>query len=383
MATKLPSGSYRPFTPSIRLKANSVTVDLKEYPMESKDFLHKLLETPSPTGAEQQVQRLVRDRMKKYADLIETDLHGNVIAAVNPKASRKIMLAGHCDQIALMIRHISSDGFLYVSALGGVDIGVLHGARVMVHGRKMVVGIVGRKPIHAQSSEERDRTKNDIDKIWIDIGAKNRKEAEKVVAIGDTITFQLSVLELGNNLICCPGLDDKVGLFVAMETLRLCASKKLHVGLYAVSTVQEEVGLRGATTSAYSIHPEVGIAIDVTHASDNPGNENTKATPCVLGSGPTIPSGPNINPVVEKMLKEAAKKTRSPFQLAPSTRPLGNDANSIQIARGGVAAAALGIPNRYMHTQVEVCSYKDIESAIKILTHFVTSITAKTDFRPL
>lgn len=352
--------------------------------MESKDFLHKLLTTPSPTGAEQPIQRIVRDRMKRYADVIETDLHGNVIAVLNPKAPTKIMLAGHCDQIALMIRHISSEGYLYVSALGGIDVGVLHGSRVTVYSEKgPIPGIIGRKPIHAQSSEERDKTKNDIEKIWIDIGAKNKKEAEKRVQIGDTATFHLSVLEFGNQLISAPGLDDKVGLFVAMETLRVCSSKKLSVGLYAVSTVQEEVGLRGAATSAYGINPQVGIAIDVTHASDNPGNENTKMTPCKLSGGPTIASGPNVNPVVEKMLRASAKKTRSPFQIAPSTRPLGNDANSIQMARGGVAAAAIGIPNRYMHTQVEVCSYRDLSYAIKILAHFIGSITAKTDFRPM
>jgi putative aminopeptidase FrvX len=351
--------------------------------MESKDFLHKILHTPSPTGAEQPVQRIIRERMKEYADVVETDLHGNVIAILNPKAERKVMLAGHCDQIALMVRHISAEGFLYVAALGGIDVGVLHGARVTVHAEKgPIQGVIGRKPIHAQSSDERDKSRNDIEKIWIDIGAKNRKDAEKRVKIGDVITFQLSVLEFGDQLFSSPGLDDKVGLFVAMETLRMCASKKLSVGLYAVSTVQEEIGLRGATTAAYGINPEVGIAIDVTHASDNPGNENSKATPCHLGRGPTIPSGPNVNPVVEKMLKDSAKKTRSPFQLAPTTRPLGNDANSIQTARGGVAAGALGIPNRYMHTQAEVCSYRDIELAIKILAHFVCSITAKTDFRP-
>lgn len=352
--------------------------------MESKAFLHNLLTTPSPTGAEQPIQRIVRDRMKKYADKIETDLHGNVIAILNPKASRRVMLAGHCDQIALMVRHITSEGFLYVSSLGGIDVGVLPGSRVTVYTEKGAIpGVIGRKPIHAQSSEERDKSKNDIEKIWIDIGAKNKKEAEKKVKIGDTATFHLSVLELGNQLFTAPGLDDKVGLFVAMEALRVCSAKKLSVGLYAVSTVQEEVGLRGAATSAYGIHPEVGIAIDVTHASDNPGNENSKATPCALGSGPTIASGPNVNPVVEKMLKDSAKKTGTPFQLAPSTRPLGNDANSIQVARGGVAAAALGIPNRYMHTQAEVCSYQDLEYAIKILAHFIGSISAKTDFRPM
>lgn len=293
------------------------------------------------------------------------------------------MLAGHCDQIALLVRHITPDGFLYVSALGGIDVGVLHGARVTIHSEKSTVqGVIGRKPIHYQSSDERERSKNDIEKIWIDIGAKNKKEAEKLVSVGDVGTFQLGVMELGNNLISSPGLDDKVGLFVAMETLRVCSQKSLSVALYAVSTVQEEVGLRGAATSAFGINPEVGIAIDVTHASDNPGNENSKATPCRLGAGPTITSGPNTNPVVEKLLKDAAKKTKVPYQPAPSPRPLGNDANAIQLARGGVAAASIGIPNRYMHTQVEICSYKDLEHSVKLLSYFVSHITPKTDFRP-
>jgi len=357
--------------------------------MESKDFLHTLLLTPSPTGAEQRIQRVVRDRMKQYADSIETDLHGNVIVAINPTAERRIMLAGHCDQIALMVRFISAEGYLYVSALGGIDVGALHASKVTVHSETgPIPGIIGRKPIHAQSAEERDRTKNDIEKIWIDIGARSKREAEKRVKLGDTVTFELGVLELGNNLFASPGLDDKVGLFVALETLRVCSSKKRalknsSVGLFSVSTVQEELGLRGSQTSAYGVDPIVGIAIDVTHSTDNPGNENTKATPCLLGAGPTISNGPNINPVVESMLKAAAKKTRSPFQISPSTRPLGNDANSIQTSRAGVAAAAIGIPNRYMHTPVEVCSYKDLEWAVKILSQFMVSITPKTDFRPL
>jgi len=351
---------------------------------DPKQFLHELLMTPSPTGDERRVQRIVRNRMKRYADSIETDLHGNVIVGINTKASRRVMLAGHCDQIALMVRHISNEGYVYVAALGGIDVGVLHGTRVTIHGEKgPIEGVIGRKPIHAQSTEERERLKNDIEKIWIDIGAKNKRDAEKLVKIGDAATFRLEITELANGLISSPGLDDKVGLYVAMEVLRICSSKKLGVALYSVSTVQEEVGLRGAATSAYQINPEVGIAIDVTHATDNPGNENTKATPCKLGGGPTITSGPNTNPVVEQMLKAAAKRAKVPFQPAPSSRPLGNDANTIQLARGGVAAASIGIPNRYMHSQAEICSYKDLEAAIKLLVEFVSSITPKTDFRPM
>ncbi len=351
---------------------------------KSKDFLFKLLTTPSPTGFEQWIQRVVRDQMKKYADTIETDLHGNVIVGINTKAKRRVMLAGHCDQIGFMVKHITKDGFVYLAPLGGIDTGVLFGAHLTIHADKgPVEGVVGRKPIHAQTGEERDRAKAEMDKIWLDIGAKNEKEALKRIAIGDPVTFKLGVTELGNDLIVSPGLDDRVGLFVAMEALRLCAEGKLNVGLYAVSTVQEEVGLRGARTAAFSVDPEVGIAIDVAHAYDNPGHDANKSSPCKLGGGPGITRGPHTNPVVERALVAAAKKSKIPWQPSPSSGMLGNDANAIQVSRGGVATASIGIPNRYMHTQVEICSLKDLEHSAKLLAAFVKSIDAKADFRPL
>ncbi len=352
---------------------------------ESKKFLYDVLATPSPTGFEQPVQRIVRDRMAKYADSVETDLHGNVIVGVNTKATRKVMLAGHCDQIGFMVKHIAKDGFVYVSSIGGIDAGVLPGARVTIHAKKgPVQGVFGRKPIHQQSSEERDKMKLDTEKCWIDIGAKDQKEAEKKITIGDPATFYLESFELSDDLICAPGLDDKVGLFVAMEALRLVAEskKKLEVALYAVSTVQEEVGLRGAKTSAYGIDPEVGIAIDVTFSSDNPAAENSKAVPCKLGSGPAICRGPNVNPVVEQLLFDVAKKGKIPHQPSPESRLLGNDANAIQVSRAGVAAGSIGIPNRYMHTQIEVCSLKDLEASAKLLAGFTQAISKKTSFIP-
>jgi putative aminopeptidase FrvX len=351
---------------------------------ESKAFLHELLLTPSPTGYEEKIQKVVRTHMKPYAETIETDLHGNVIIGINTSAKRKVMLAGHCDQIGLMVKHINKDGFIYVSALGGIDVGVLPGTHCTIHTASgEVQAIVGRKPIHAQTAEERGKVSNDLDKIWLDIGAANQKEAQKKVQIGDSITFKLQITELGKDLISAPGLDDKVGVFIAMEALKMCAKAKLNVGFYAVSTVQEEVGLRGAKTAAYSIDPTVGIAIDVTHATDNPGSTNPIATVCKLGSGPAISRGPNTNPVVEKMLVASAKKFKIPHQLAPSASLLGNDANAIQVSRGGVATASIGIPNRYMHTQVEVCSYSDLVNSSKLLAEFIKSINDKTDFRPM
>lgn len=350
---------------------------------EPKEFLYNLLNSPSPTGFEEQIQDVVRKRMKKYADSIETDLHGNVIVGVNTKAKRRVMLAGHCDQIGFMVKHIAKDGFVYLAALGGIDGGVLPGSYLTIWGEKGAVqGIFGRKPIHQQTGAERDQMKIDLDKFWVDIGAKNQKEAEKRIKVGDFATFKLGVTELSSDLICSPGLDDKVGLFIAMETARLCSESKLNVAVYAASTVQEEVGLRGAKTAAYSIDPEVGIAIDVTHASDNPANENAKTVPCKLGEGPSIYAGPNINPVVYRMLVAAAKKNKLKSQIAPAAALLGNDANAIQVSKGGVAAASLGIPNRYMHTQIEVCSLADLESSAKLLAAFIKDIKPSTDFRP-
>lgn len=349
----------------------------------SRQFLNDLLLTPSPTGFEREIQRVVRKHMKPYADSIELDLHGNLIVAINPKASRRIMLAGHCDQIGFMVKHISNEGFIYVMALGGIDVGVMHGAQVTIHtAKKKIAGVVGRKPIHAQSGEERDKTKNDIEKVWIDIGAKNKKEAEKQVAIGDPVTYKLETTELSNNLLAAPALDDKSGLWVVMETLKILSKSKLNVGVYSVSTVQEEVGLRGAKTAAYSVDPEVGIAVDVTLATDNPGHDGTKTVPCVLGKGPGISKGPNTNPVVGEMLIEAAKKGKIPYQLEPAGRPLGNDANAMQLNKGGVATASVAIPCRYLHTQVEMVNLDDMTNSAKLLAQFIKSIGPRTDFRP-
>lgn len=351
---------------------------------ESKEFLYELLRTPSPTGFESQIQKVVKKHMSSFADEIDSDLHGNLYVSINPKAQRKVMLAGHCDQIGFMVKHITKEGFLYVASLGGIDGGVVPGSTVHIHTKSGIVpAVFGRKPIHHQSSDERSKMSIDLDKAFLDAGFSSEKEAKKKIEIGDPVTYKPEILELNSDFFCAPGVDDKVGVFIAMETLKLCVKAKLNVGLVAVSTVQEEVGLRGARTAAYKVDPEVGIAIDVTHATDNPGSDNAKAVPCKLGAGPAISRGPNTNPVVERMLLASAKKAKIPYQISPSGALLGNDANAIQVSRSGVATASIGIANRYMHTQVEVASFKDLVNSAKLLSEFVKSITAKTDFRPV
>ena len=349
----------------------------------SKDFLYKLLQTPSPSGFEQKIQRVVKKRMESYAESMHIDLHGNLIVGYNTDAKLKVMLAGHCDQIGFMVKHVSKEGYIYVGKVGGIDTHVLPGTIVAIQSEKGVIqGVMGKTPIHLTSADERAKLAIDMDKVWIDIGAKDEKDALKKVSIGDPVVFQPVITELQNGLISGPGLDDRVGLFVAMEAFRLLAKKSTKVGVYAVSTVQEEVGLRGARTAAHSIDPTVGIAIDVTFADDNPGKGKAKLSPCSLGKGPCVVRGPNINPIVEKRLMAAAKKAKIAIQPQVSSGLLGNDANAIQVSRDGVATGSIGIPNRYMHTQVEVVSLKDLENSAKLLAEFVRGITPSTSFIP-
>lgn len=351
---------------------------------ESYEFLRALEETASVTGAEQPAARLVRQRMKPWADTVSTDMHGNVIVCANPEGSPRVMLAGHMDQIGMMVHHVSDDGFLYFKAVGGIDATVLPGARLTVHARKGPVhGVIGRKPIHLMKPEERNSAKIELQDLWIDIGAGSRREALKRVEIGDVVTFALGVTRLGDDLIASPGLDNKVGTFVVMEALRLAVeSKKLKCALYAVATVAEEIGLRGAQTSCYGIDPQVGIAVDVTHASDNPGVDKKQMGDIRLGSGPVLERGPNINPVLFDLTLQTARKKKIVHQVAAAPGATGTDANAIQISRAGVATGLISIPNRYMHTPVEVCSLKDLDACVRLLAELVLRIDSKLDLTP-
>ena len=351
---------------------------------ESLAFLEDLLSAPSPSGFEQPVQQIVRDYAKPWADEIRTDVHGNVIAAKNPDAEPRVMLAGHCAQIGLMVQHITDEGFLNFSAIGGVDVALLPGTRVYIHAAGgSVLGVIGRKAIHLLEPEERKKPEIKIHKLWIDIGAENKEAAQKLVQVGDPITFELAMHRLVDDLVAGPGFDDKVGAFVVMETLRLVQDRSLDCALYCVSTVQEELGLRGARTSCFGVDPQVGIAVDVTHASDYPEAEKAVTGEIKLGQGPTIARGANINPVLHQLLLKAAQDNNIPYQPEPAPKATGTDANVMQISRAGVAAALISIPNRYMHTPVEVVSLSDLENAARLLTEVVARIDGQIDFIPM
>ncbi len=352
----------------------------------SRAFLQKLLDTPSPSGAEQAIQAAVRGWATPFADEVRTDRHGNVIAARYPvqrgPATPRLMLAGHCDQIGLMVQHIDSDGFLYVQPIGGWDMQILLGQYLTICAKGgPIIGVVSRKAPHLLTNEDRNKVPQFQD-IWVDIGAKNREEAEGLVRLGDVVTFALGMRELCNGLVAAPGLDDKVGVWVVMEALRLLHDRPVQVEVFAVSTVQEEIGLRGATTSAYGIHPTVGIAVDVCHATDTPGNDKKQMGETKVGAGPALFRGPNINPRVEERLEEAGKRLEIAVQVRGAPRATGTDANAMQLSRDGVATAIIGIPNRYMHSPVETVSLEDLDCAARLLAEFCATVTPEMDWTP-
>lgn len=348
----------------------------------SLGFLKSLLQTPSPSGFEQQIQEVVRTWAKPLADEIRTDRHGNVIAVRNPDGKPRIMLAGHCDQIGLMVQHVDDNGFLYVQPIGGWDMQILLGQNLTVWTRQGPIdGVLSRKATHLLTNEERNKVPQFTD-IWIDIGAKNKEETESLVTPGDAVTVALGVRDLRNGLVTSPGLDDKVGVWTVMETLRLLQGKALQAAVYCVSTVQEEIGLRGATTSAYGIHPAIGIAVDVCHATDTPGNDKKQVGDTRLDLGPVVFRGANINPRVFDLLEKTAKDREIGVQVRGQPRATGTDANAIQLSRDGVAAGLIGIPNRYMHSPVEIVCLDDLDKAAQLLAEFCQSVTPQMDWTP-
>lgn len=244
-----------------------------------------------------------------------------------------------------------------------------------------IQGVVSRKAPHLLTPEERNKVPQFTD-VWVDIGAKNLDEAASLVKHGDPITISLGYRPMRNGLAASPAMDDKVGLWVAMEALRLLKDRPRRAAVYSVSTVQEEIGLRGAATSAYGVNPHVGIAIDVCHSTDTPSNEKKQLGDVKLGAGPVMFRGPNINPRVLEELEAAAARLSIPVQVRGAPRATGTDANAIQICRDGVATALIGIPNRYMHSPVEMVHLDDLNNAARILAEFCASVTAQTSWIP-
>ena len=353
---------------------------------ESLKFLEQLLDAPSPSGYEQPAQRVFRGYVASFCDELTTDVMGNVLARISGKGKNlpRVMIVGHTDEIGLQIKYIDDKGFLDFAAVGGVDAHLTPGKRVAVHTANGVLsGVIGKKPIHLMDNKDRE-TVVKLESQYIDIGASDKKEAQKLVRVGDAVTFESTFTRLQNDLVSSRGFDDKAGCFVVAEVLRLVAAsgKKLAIDLYGVSSVQEEIGLRGGTTSCYSINPDVGICVEVDFATDQPDVEKKHNGEVALGKGPILTRGANINPHLFELLLAAAGKEKIDIQHTASPRGTGTDANVMQISRGGVATALVKIPLRYMHTPIETVSLSDMENAAKLIVAALGKISSREEFIP-
>jgi putative aminopeptidase FrvX len=350
----------------------------------SEQFLQDLLAAPGPSGYEGPVRAVWKAEVETYADAVEVDVHGNAIAAYNADAKPRVMLAGHIDELGFQVIYIDDKGYIYFETIGGFDLGMVPGRKVRIHTRKgAILGVLGKKPIHLMKGDERNRVPAKHE-LWIDIGVGSGDEAKELVEIGDPATYDPNFEVLRGDLVVSRATDNKAGAWVVAEAMRrvVRAKKKCRAALFCVATVQEEVGLRGAKTSAYGVDPLVGIAVDVTWAMDHPGVDKRQVGECVLGGGPVINRGANINPVVFDRLLAVAKKKKIPHQIMAEPGGTGTDANAIQLSRAGVAAGLISVPQRYMHTPVEVVSLKDLENSAKLLAEFVLALDESVCFIP-
>lgn len=349
-------------------------------------FLAALAEAPSPSGFEQPAARVFREWVTGHADAVETNVMGSVHALLKGKGGKRrapsVMLAGHIDEVGMMVNYVTPEGFVAFKAIGGVDAAILPGVRVDVHAKGGALrGVVGRLPVHLIDEEQR-KSVTKLEKLFIDLGTAVDRVKERV-RVGDPITYAVGFETFGEGMAVCRAFDDKMGAYVCGRVLAEVRRAGGAKGdLVAAATVQEELGLRGGITSAYGIDPDVGIAVEAGHATDYPDVDKRNHGEAACGAGPIIARGANINPAVFELLVQAAEKAKVAYQIGAEPRGTGTDANAIQLARGGKAAGLVSVPVRYMHTPTEVLALDDVEGAVKLLTRFVLDLAPGTDFTP-
>jgi endoglucanase len=348
---------------------------------ESLTFLKKLLDTPGPSGFEAAPAKVWREQAKKFAK-VSGDVAGNSLAEVNGDGSPTIMLAGHIDEIGVIINYIDDKGYAYIQPIGGWDPQVLIGQRIRFSGRNGdVFGVVGKKPIHLIKPEEREKAAKFQD-LWVDLGFKDKKGAEEAVQVGDAGVIDSRTMEFPNGRIVSRSIDDRIGAFVVLEALRRYSEKPGSAKVVAVATTQEEIGYRGggAGVCATCIGPQMAIVVDVTFAIDHPGVEKKEYGEAAIEGGPVLTRGSIISPVVFRLLRDTAEKSKIPFSLHAAGRETSTDADAIHIAREGVATALVSVPNRYMHSPNELVSLQDLDHAAELIAEACRQVSASTDF---
>ena len=357
---------------------------------KQRRFLKDLCETATPSGFELEGQRVVAAYLKDSADKITLDVHGNLICVLNPDAPRRVMIDGHVDEIGFLVQHIDDNGFIYVAAIGGINLPTLPGERVVFYGPQgRVPGVFGRKAIHLMTAADRDAKINDISELWIDIGAKNAAEAAEAVPLGSYGVVDAGWRELRNNLVACRGFDDKAGVYVVAEAFRILAERRAagrgpKVGVYCLSGTQEEIGLLGAKTVAFGIDPHASISVDVTGTSDCPGGADPKvwASSVKLGGGPVLQLGAIYDKAFNAHIESVAKTSGITLQPQPRSHNACTYAWYIHTTRAGVPVTLVSIPTRAGHSGAETISLDDLDQCALIVADAIEALPEDFDFTP-
>jgi endoglucanase len=350
---------------------------------ESLQFLETLVNTPSPVGHETRGQRVWLDYVATFADETFSDAYGNCVAVGNKGGSPRIMLAAHADEIAMVVNYVTDDGFIHVRRNGGINPAITRAQRAIIHTRNgPVPGVFGSVAPHLTKGDN-DKKEPAIHDLFLDIGASSRDEVMKLVRIGDPITLNDRFELLRGDLAVARAFDNRIGTWAVAETLRLL---KEHVGKFAaevcaVSNIQEEVGLLGARQIAYTLKPDVALVVDVTHATDYPTIDKRQHGDIRMGKGPTVTHGGCNHPEVVARLEAVAAKAGISLQHEAMSATSGTDTDVIFWTRGGIPSALISLPNRYMHSPVEVVSLSDLEKIPVLMAEFVLSVTKGEEFK--
>ncbi|SFG37756.1 endoglucanase [Halopelagius inordinatus] len=341
---------------------------------ERRAFLDDLLTTPSPSGFETRGQRVWVDYVEQFADEVVIDAYGNAVAVhQGADDAPEIAFTGHADEIGYIVRDVTDDGFLRIGPIGGADRTVSQGQHVTVHAAvggertetEGVPGVVGQTAIHLR--EQGEESYEDLEEQFVDVGAESEAEATDLVEVGDPVTVETRVRDLHGTRVAARGMDNRVGTWAAAAGLRHAVESDAEATVYAVSTVQEEVGVQGAKMVGYDLDPDAVVAVDVTHATDNPDVPGKRKGPVELGGGPVVSRGSANHPAVVSLARTAAESADVPVQLQATGIRTGTDADAFYTSRSGIPSLNVGIPNRYMHTPVEVVDTEDLDGVSTLL----------------
>ena len=352
---------------------------------QQEQFLQLLIDTPGPSNHEEEVQRIWREEIRSSVDTIDVDAHGNNIATLKAGTELSILLAGHSDEVGLIVKYIAENGFIYVMNVGGVDPGMLPSHRVRILSSitgKIVHGVVGLTSVHLKGKEDTGKLK--YSDVWLDIGAVSKEEAEKLVAIGDVVIYGEGYQRLAGTRATARCFDNRIGIYIVAETMKNLALRKgeLSATVYGLSSVQEETGLWGARHAGYSTQPTLAIAIDVMPCTDSPGISKELHGDTKMSAGAVIERGIRTNKKISKMLVATAVGKAIKYQINIENGDTHTDADPISSQRSGIPIGVISAPTRYLHSACEVLDLTDLDACVNLLTEFVLSLKPGTDFRP-